>query len=211
MLFVSKFAAYRHVISPGSMRWVKDPSGAERQIDNGDFFWAEFKLGGLLPHQQDLALQEVRKINPAHPLGAEPLMIEGTINMMDAATEGETSNAHEAYFPWQRLSRFDTEDGRMCPKRWKDATEECLLASDDYGRDFLRIDLAELVAPWASYDEMDPQEIAPFALAGGFDIEAILRYEQGTQKRLEVGKALVKALEVQKAQRAERDALSVTA
>lgn len=211
MLFVSKFAAYRHVISPGTMRWVKSPSGAERQVDNGDFFWAEFKLGGLTPAQQDIALQEFRKINPEHPLGAEPLPTSGAISMMDAATEGEVSNAHEGYFPYQRLSRFDTEDGRMCPPRWQEITEETLLGSPDFGRDMLRIDLAELVAPWPTYDEMTAEEACAFALAGGYDLEAVIRYEKGTLKREEFGRALNAARKTQQAQRAERAALTVSA
>jgi hypothetical protein len=211
MLFVSKYAAYRHVISPGTMRWVRDPSGAERQVDNGDFFWAEFKLGGLLPHQQDLALQEFRKISPINPLGAEPMMVEGAISMLDAAEEGETSNVHEGFNPYQRLSRYDTEDGRMCPQRWKESAEETLLASTDFGRDFLRIDLAELTIPWASYDTMPPADIPMFALAGGFDIDYVIRYEAANQARLEVGKALRAAQKQQQADAAERAKLTVNA
>lgn len=209
MLFVSKFAAYRHVISPGSMRWVRDPSGAERQVDNGDFFWAEFKLGGLTPAQQDIAIQEFTKINPIHPFGALPHQHDGTINQMDAASEGETGNAHEGYMVYQRLSRFDTEDGRMCPERWRDATEECLLASPDFGRDMLRIDQAELELPWATYAEMTPDEVVAFATAGGFDIDKIIRYEKGTQKRTEYGRALLKAQKEQAARKTESEALTV--
>lgn len=208
MLFVSKFAAYRHIISPGSMRWVRDVNGNERQVDNGDFFWAEFKQGGLTPTQQDLAIQEFRKINPNNPFGAEPLMIDGAISMMDAAAEGETSNTHEAYMLYTRLSRFDTEDGRMCPSRWKEDCERVLQESDDFGRDLLRIDLAELVQPWATYDEMDPELIPAFALAGGFDIEAVIRYEKATQGRVEVGKALREAQKQQQAEAIERAALT---
>lgn len=211
MLFVSKFAAYRHVVSAGTMRWVRDPSGAERQIDNGDFFWAEFKLGGLEPYYQDLALQEFRKINPQHPLGAEPHMIDGTINMMDAASEGETTNAHEAYLPYQRLSRYDTEDGRMCPERWRGATETCLMSSTDFGRDFLRLDLLDLNPPWPTYSEMDAETAAAFALAGGIDIELALRYEKATSKREDFRKAFTAAKKAQDEQRAEAAALTVSA
>lgn len=211
MLFVSKFARYRHVINPGTMRWVKDSSGSERQIDNGDFFWAEFATGGLDLHDQTLALQAFRDINPNNPLGAEPIMIDGTINQMDAATEGEVSNAHEAYFPWQRLSRYDTEDGRQCPTRWREATEECLLASPDFGRDFLRLDLLNLIPPWPTYDEMAPDEIVPFAIAGGYELDLVLRYEKATKKRKEVGVPLKVALDRQRELRAEQAALTVTA
>src|SRR5258706_9910612 len=139
MLFVSRFTAYRHVISPGTMRWIKSPSGSERQIDNGDFFWAEFKVGGLTFEQTELALQEFRNINPRSPFGAERIMISGTINQMDAASDGEASTAHDAYEPRERISRFDTEDKHQCPERWQLSSEECLLASSDYGRDFIRI------------------------------------------------------------------------
>lgn len=208
MLFVSKFAAYRHVISAGSMRWVRDVNGNERQVDNGDFFWAEFKQGGLTQHQQDLAIQEFRKVNPVAPFGAEPLMIDGTISMLDAAAEGETSNAHEAFHLFTRLSRFDTEDGRMCPSRWKEDCERVLLESDDFGRDLLRIDLAELALPWATYDEMNPDQIVAFATLGGFDIEQILRYEKANQKRESLAQELRKAQKRQHEEALERAALT---
>jgi hypothetical protein len=112
MLFVSRAGAYRLVISPGSLRWVKDPSGAERQVDNGDFFWCEFKLGGLEPHQQDIAVAEFRRIHGPGAFGAEPIQIDGTINQMDAASEGErtTPRATRSGNAWA----FDTDDGRMC-------------------------------------------------------------------------------------------------
>lgn len=209
MLFVAKFAKYRILVEAGSQRWVRDRDGHERQVDDGASFWADFQLGGLETHDQELALQEFRRINPQHPMGAEPLMIDGTINQMDAAIEGETSNAHEAYYPWQRLSRFDTEDGRQCPARWQEKAEEVLLASADIGRDFIRLDLLSLVAPWSTYDEMGAEEAAQFALAGGFNLDAVIRYEKATLKRKEFGVALFAAKKLQDAQKAEREALTV--
>lgn len=211
MLFVAKYAKYRAVVNPGSMRWVKDPSGSERQIDNGDFFWCEFSTGGLDAAQQDLAIQEFRRIGGPTPFGAEPIPIDGQINQMDAASAGETNNAHEAYWVWQRLSRFDTEDGRMCPSRWREASEACLLESNDFGRDFIRIDNLALVAPWPTYDDFTPAKIAEYALAGGMRIDDVIRYEKGTQNR----NAVIAKLDVAKAQQAledaERAALSVPA
>lgn len=211
MLFVCKYAKHRHVINGGTMRWVKDSAGNDSQIDNGDFFWAEFVTGGLDTHDQALAIQEFTRINPSHPFGAEPLMIDGTINQMDAASEGETSNTHEAYFPYQRLSRFDTEDGRMCPERWREATEKVLLESTEYGRDIIRIDILDLVPPWPTYDTMDEAEIVPFALTGGYDIKYVLRYEKATRRSPVIGRDLTKALREHEAREAEKAALTASA
>lgn len=212
MLFVSRFANYRHGVSPGSMRWVRDPSGSERQIDGGDFFWAEFKLGGLELHQQELAVQEFTRINPEHPWGAQPLTGDGTINMQDAASEGEISNSFEGYLPYQRLSRFDTEDGRMCTERWRAATEEALLGSTDLGRDFILLDLLDLTQPWPTYDAVDdPNQAAKYALFGGLRLEPIIRYEKATLNRPAWIAALNVALKQQELQRAEAEALTVTA
>lgn len=211
MLFVAKFAKYRHLISGGSVRWVRDREGHERQVDNGDIFWAEFTLGGLELYDRDLAVQEFRRLNSNEAFGAEPQMIDGTIDATEAATDGDAYNQHEGYQAYQRLSRFDTEDGRICPARWKDAAEECLLASSDFGRDFIRLDLLTLVAPWATYDEMDPAMIVPFALAGGFDLDHVVRYEKATKKRQEVGVPLAAALKEKRARDAEQAALTAVA
>lgn len=211
MLFVAKFAKYRAVVSPGTMRWVKDQSGSERQIDNGDFFWCEFVTGGLDPHQVDLAMQEFKRLGGNTPFGAEPVPIDGTINQMDAATEGETNNAFEGYLVYQRLSHFDTEDGRSCPSRWRDEAEKTLLTSDDYGRDVIRLDILEITQPWPTYDTFPAAKIAGYARAGGLRIDDVLRYEKATQARATV----IAALEVAKAQQAleeaEAAALSVPA
>ncbi len=211
MLFVSRYAAYRIVVSPGSYRWTKNASGLERQVDNDDHFIADFKVGGLTPHQQDLTVQEFRRINPQGAFGAEPITIDGTINQFDAASEGETSNAHEGYQVWQRISRFDTEDGRMCPLRWKDHAEKAIQESSDFGRDVICLDHLELVLPWPSYAEMEPGEVARYALAGRYPIDPILRYEKATENREIVVKGLVAARARQEAEDAERALLQVTA
>lgn len=216
MKFVSIKGKYRHLVQSGDMRWVKMPNGSERQIDEGGSFWAEFKTGGLDIHERELAMQEFTRISgstrPENLTGlAMPLMIDGTISSMESATEGEVSNAHEAYFPWQSLSFFDTEDGRMCPARWRDLTEETLMASADFGRDFIRIDNLNLVAPWPTYDSMSPEEIVPHALAGGYDLDGVLRYEKATAKRTEVGVPLKVALDARNEREAEQSALTVRA
>lgn len=213
MLFVAKYAKYRLLVQGGSMRWVRDPSGAERQVDNGDSFWADFQLGGLDLHDRDLAVQEFTRLNPQGAFGAEPIMVDGSIDATEAAMDGNSSNVHEGYQVWQRLSRFDTEDGRMCPARWREAAEERLQSSEhgDFGRDYIRLDILTLVAPWPTYDEMDAAEVVPFAVAGGYDLEHVLRYEKAMQKRSEVGKPLKVALDAQRAARAEQAALTVNA
>lgn len=210
MLFVAQFGNYRHLVQAGTMRWVRDPQGSERQVDNGDSFWADFILGGLDIHDRELAIQEFRRLNGDHAFGAEPIMIDGTINQLDAAAEGEASNVHEGYQVHQRLSRFDTEDGRQCPSRWREDTERVLLASPDFGRDFIRLDTLTLIAPWPTYDEMAAENIVPHAIAGGYDLEHVLRYEKATQKRPGVGAPLKVALDQQRAIREEQAALTVT-
>jgi hypothetical protein len=202
MLFVAKFAKYRAVVSPGTMRWVRDQSGSERQIDNGDFFWCEFVTGGLDLHQRELAVQEFMRLGGNTPFGAEPVPIDGTINQMDAASQGETNNAFEGYLVYQRLSHFDTEDGRMCPSRWRDEAEQTLIDSPDYGRDLIRIDLLEITQPWPTYDTFDADKIAAYAKAGGLRIDDVIRYEKATQDRPTV----LASLEVAKAQQALEDA-----
>lgn len=216
MKFVSFHGKYRVLVQGGTMRWVREPNGSERQVDNGDSFWADFKTGGLDDHERSLVMQEFTRISgsmrPENLTGmAMPIMIDGTINQMDAASEGEVSNGHEAYFPWQSFSQYDTEDGRQCPARWRADTERVLMECADLGRDYIRIDTLDLTAPWPTYDAMDEAEVVPFALAGGYDIDEVLRYEKATRKSETVGRALTVALKAKRAAEAEQAALTVTA
>jgi hypothetical protein len=212
MLFVCKYAKHRHLIEGGSQKQGFDADGHIVRIETSAAFWAEFQLGGLDPHDAELAVQEFTRRNSNDPFGAIPVGNDGSINPIEAAEDLETHSGHEGYAVRQRISRFDTEDGRMCPKRWQDRAEEVLMESMEIKiGDIIRLDVLTLVPPWPTYDTMEAEEIVPFALTGGYDLDWVLRYEKATQKRPAVGKPLKRALDERRARAVEQAALTVSA
>lgn len=211
MKFVSKYAKYRHLVESGSIKKAFDKDGHVIDIETGASFWADFSLGGLEPAEADMAVAEFTRLNPNDPFGALPRSDESSIDATEAVEDMQSDAGHEAYNARQRISSFDTEDGRVCPARWKERVEEVLLGSSDFGRDFICLDTLTLVPPWPAYDEMEPDQIVQFALEGGYDLDAVRRYEKNTKKRPEVGVPLKKALDARAARRAEAAALTVSA
>lgn len=212
MRFVSKYARFGFNVRGGSMRWVRDSSGNERQISNGDDIYLTFKPGLLRAEEHETAVELFTNVNPLHPFGASPKMHDDVISAQEALAEGEAHNAHDGFMPFQRIGVFDTDDPQQCPGAWKEAAEEGLLKASEFGVDLFRIDNYGLKAPWPSYPteaNASAAGIINFAKQAGFDLEKVLRYEQATTQRKGLTAALETAIAEQQAERSEEQALAI--
>lgn len=212
MKFISRYGKFGFNADPGTQRWVTDASGNSRQVNNNDGLWLQFLPGGLSIDEQQAALEQFTRINPAHPFGASPKMHDDVISAQEALAEGEAHNAHEGYMPYQGLGRFDTEDPAQCPATKREAAEAALLGSSEFGVDLIRIDNYNLVAPWPTYPTQATAKvdgIISFAKQGGYDFREILRYEKATHARKGLIEAIEAEIEIQDAAHKEEEALAI--
>lgn len=212
MRFISKYAKFGFNVRAEGQRWVKDSSGAERQLGLGDGLYLQFKPGLLTYEEREAAVEIFTRNNPEHPWGAAPKMHDDVISAQEALAEGEAHNAHDGFLPWQRIGLFDTDDPSMCPPAHKLEAEEALLNSMELGIDLFRVDNYNLVAPWPTYPEAATakvESIIGFAVQGGYDFHQILRYEKATTNRKGLVEALEQKIAEQDQARAEEQALAV--
>lgn len=212
MRFISKYAKFGFNVRGAVQEWVRDSSGASRQISVDSGLYLQFKPGGLTYEEQLACTDIFTKVNPLHPWGAAPKMHDDVINAQEALAEGEAHNAHDGFLPWQRIGLFDTEDKTQCPPQCKEEAEQALLNSDEFGIDLFRIDNFNLVAPWPAYPTADTAKIEGiigFAKQGGMDFKQILRYEKATTARPGLMAALQAELDAQELAAVEEQALAI--
>jgi hypothetical protein len=211
MKFVSTSGGYVININPGTQRAITHPSGVTEFMPNGDLFSAHFKLQ-TLSMAEITAAQEQFLGGPLgrFAFGSVPAREEGTINILDAMDEGYTSTAHDGYEPWQNLSTFDTKDPRQCPPELREEVEAYLLASNEYGRAYVRVDNYNLTPPWPTYPVtgvVDIDSIVKFAKVGGL-LDAAIVYEENSGNREDLLEALNAARGVARAEAEEQAGLT---
>lgn len=91
----------------------------------------------------------------------------------------------------ERIGVFDTNDCGW-DNGLRERVEKWMLAKPNYGLDFTSITEVPAKAPWATYDTMHWQKIAPYAVEGGLVAEA-LEYERATKNRPSIVEALESA------------------
>lgn len=211
MKLVSPHSNYNINVRPGTQRAVTHPSGVTEFMPNGDLFSCQFVMRTLTT-KEITAAQEQLLGGPLgrFAFGSIPGRDEGNINILDAMDLGYASTAHEGYEPWQNLSTFDTADPTMCPAQDRDEVEAYLLASNEYGRAYVRVDNYNLTPPWPTYPvtgAVDIDSIVKFASVGGL-LEAALTFEETASNRDELIEALRAALVVAKAEADEQAGLT---
>lgn len=160
MRFISAISAYKLVVIHEDVEILA--SGQPRVIAPG--FTAEFRQGGLLPHEKEVAARELKFRNQTYYKDGTPVDLIPRVSLFD------TSEIHD-------------------PKL-RERVEKAMLANPDFGKQdgYMLVEAPKVTAPWASYDELTihgqrtAEKVAErnieIARTTGTSLEALIAYER---------------------------------
>lgn len=160
--YISKAGSFKKTVRPAKSTLVQTSAGPVLQVTEQPVI-AVFTRGGITAYEKALALERFQ---------------------FKGLSEGED--------PMDRISIFDTEEQKNL-SGWDDALcrEAEQRLDKDQGSDYFRVEFPKAERPWATYDEMDEDEILRFAKDGGFDHARLAAYERENKNR----ESLLEALE----------------
>jgi hypothetical protein len=170
MRCLSSYSRYGIRLFGGDERIVNDPRGYAISIPIEEPVIAQFDKLGLLPHEEDLALQ---KLNfTTLPEGVHPLTRVGVFDS-------------EAYC----LNRWPDDDDLRNDMQVK--IDKALIDRQaKFPSHYICVEEPRAAKPWPSYDEDSVEDILKLQERLAFSPESVRRYEQENENRKEIVDAM---------------------
>lgn len=169
MRCISPYAAYQITVFEAQEQIVVDARGYAQTHVLKKPVQAQFEKSGLLDHEIDAALSSFT-----------------------------FSGLPEGVNPLTRIAVYDSE--AACARMPENQRAEMQVQIDqrlrelqkDHPSDFIIVEPLEIPKPWATYDELDVEEILALQSAVGADPEGVYRYELTNQERPEILEAMLR-------------------
>lgn len=176
MRCISPYAAYQITVFEAEEQVVVDARGYAQSLVLKKPVQAQFEKSGLLDHEIQAAL-----------------------------TSFTFSGLPEGINPLTRVAVYDSEVA--CARLPENQRAEMQVQIDqrlrelqkDHPSDFIIVEPAEIPKPWATYDELEVEEILALQAATGADPEGVYRYELANKERAEVLEAMLRQYDPDKA------------
>lgn len=169
MRCISPYAGYSLTVFEPQERIVVDSSNFAKLVTLEKGVIANFEKSGLLDNEIEAALTTFTF--SGLPEGVNPLTRIGVFD-----SEAYCSRLREG-------ERAETQV--QMDQRLRELQEQ-------HPTDFIIVEPAEIPRPWATYDELEVEEILALQSAVGADPEAVYRYELANQERPEILEAMLR-------------------